>query len=151
MKIWIVSGENATSTGTSGAGCGSSRPRPGAATKKSSRWLRPDGEVSSMNPPAPGPVSSDSDANDTSTAATAASTALPPARSTSAPASAVTSCPAATTPLMRGRRYLLGGLPPDVPASEANAGWVGRRLSRSQRSRNRWPRAQLMRLDPIAG
>ena len=44
-----------------------------------------------MNPPAPGPVSSDSDANDTSTDATAASTALPPARRTSAPASAVTS------------------------------------------------------------
>src|SRR6185437_5531016 len=33
-----------------------------------------------------------------STAATAASTALPPARSTSAPARAVTGCPAATTP-----------------------------------------------------
>ena len=105
LNIWIVSGENATSTGTSGAGSGFASPRPGAATKKSSRWLRPVGEVSSMNPPAPGPVSSDSDANDTSTAATAASTALPPARRTSAPASAVTGCPAATTPLMRGRGY----------------------------------------------
>ena len=55
LKIWIASGENATSTGTSGAGSGSASPCPGVATKKSSRWLRPVGEVSSMNPPAPGP------------------------------------------------------------------------------------------------
>src|SRR5207247_1484461 len=53
-----------------------------------------------MKPPAPGPVSGDSAANDISTAATAASTALPPLRSTAAPASAVIGCPAATTPLM---------------------------------------------------
>ena len=53
-----------------------------------------------MNPPAPGPVSGDSAANDISDAATAASTALPPSRSTRAPASAVSGCPPATTPLM---------------------------------------------------
>src|SRR3954447_25098466 len=56
-----------------------------------------------MNPPAPGPVSGYSVTNDISTDATAASTALPPARSTSAPACAVSGCPAATTPLMRRR------------------------------------------------
>ena len=43
-----------------------------------------------MKPPAPGPVNGDSATHDISTAATAASTALPPARSTSAPALAVT-------------------------------------------------------------
>jgi hypothetical protein len=43
-----------------------------------------------MKPPAPGPVSGDSVTNDISTAATAASTALPPERSAAAPASAVT-------------------------------------------------------------
>ena len=53
-----------------------------------------------MKPPAPGPVSGDSATNDISTAATAASTALPPARSASAPASAVSGWPAATTPLI---------------------------------------------------
>ena len=79
-----------------------------------------------MKPPAPGPVSSDSDANDISTAPTAASTALPPARSTSAPAWAVTGCPAATTPLMRGRRYR-GRSPADVPANQTNT-TSGRRV-----------------------
>ena len=53
-----------------------------------------------MNPPAPGPVSSDSATNDISTQATAASTAFPPASSASTPAWAVTGCPAATTPFM---------------------------------------------------
>ncbi len=53
-----------------------------------------------MNPPAPGPVSSDSATNDMSTQATAASTAFPPARSASTPAWAVTGCPAATTPFI---------------------------------------------------
>ena len=66
-----------------------------------------------MKPPAPNPVSGLSTAKEASTAATAASTALPPSRSTSAPASAVSGWPAATTPVMgsaasrggtRGRR-----------------------------------------------
>ena len=78
MKICTASGEKATSTGTSGAGWGSSSPWPGVPTKKSRRWLSPPGEVTSMNPPAPGPVSGASAAKETSTAATAASTALPP-------------------------------------------------------------------------
>src|SRR3954466_13968948 len=56
-----------------------------------------------MKPPAPGPVKGDSTTNDIRTDATAASTALPPARRTSAPAWAVSGCPAATTPLMGGR------------------------------------------------
>src|SRR4051812_10735104 len=51
-----------------------------------------------MWPPAPNPVSGLSTANEASTAETAASTALPPARRTSAPASAVSGWPAATTP-----------------------------------------------------
>ena len=42
-----------------------------------------------MNPPAPSPVSGLSAANEASTAHTAASNALPPARSACAPASAV--------------------------------------------------------------
>src|SRR5215211_7077686 len=84
----------------SSAGLRPSRPRPGAATKKSSRWVPPSGVWTSMKPPAPGPVRGDSATNDIRTAATAASTALPPARSTSAPACAVTGWPAATTPLM---------------------------------------------------
>src|SRR5215204_4713101 len=56
-----------------------------------------------MKPPAPGPVSGGSATNDMSTAATAASTALPPSRSTSTPAWAVSGWPAATTPLMSPR------------------------------------------------
>src|SRR6187397_2842590 len=56
-----------------------------------------------MKPPAPKPVNGLSTAKEASTAATAASTALPPARSTSAPASAERGCPAATTPFMAGR------------------------------------------------
>ena len=51
-----------------------------------------------MKPPAPSPVSGLSVTNDVSTAATAASTALPPSRRTRAPASAVSGCPAATAP-----------------------------------------------------
>ena len=78
------------SMGVSSAGVRPSAPRPGAATKKSSRWSSPPAVWTSMNPPAPGPVSGDSDTNDISTQATAASTALPPWRRTSAPASAVT-------------------------------------------------------------
>src|SRR3954453_22122088 len=61
-----------------------------------------------MKPPAPGPVSGDSVTNDIRTAATAASTALPPDRRTSAPACAVSGWPAATTPLM-GRRIAVRG------------------------------------------
>src|SRR4051794_33312535 len=53
-----------------------------------------------MYPPAPGRVSGASTTHDVRTQATAASTALPPARRTSAPASAVSGWPAATTPLM---------------------------------------------------
>ena len=90
------------SIGVSSAGSGSAKPRPGAATKKSSRWSSPPAVCTSMKPPAPGPVSGDSVTHDISTHATAASTALPPARNTSAPACAVTGWPAATTPLMRG-------------------------------------------------
>src|SRR4051812_39570867 len=56
-----------------------------------------------MKPPAPGPVSGDSAANDISTQAAAASTAFPPARSASSPARAVSGCPAATTPFMFGK------------------------------------------------
>src|SRR3954453_13754042 len=52
-----------------------------------------------MNPPRPGPVSRGSATHEASTAATAASTALPPSRSTRAPASAVTGWPAATMPV----------------------------------------------------
>ena len=52
-----------------------------------------------MKPPAPSPVSSGSATNDVSIAASAASTALPPARRISAPADAVSGWPAATTPL----------------------------------------------------
>src|SRR5215207_5468060 len=99
LKRWIASSEKWTSIGTSSAGSRPSRPRPGAATKKSSTWFSP-GACTTMNPPAPGPVSGDSATNDISTAATAASTALPPARSTSAPACAVSGWPAATTPFM---------------------------------------------------
>ena len=62
-----------------------------------------------MKPPAPGPVSGDSATNDISTAATAASTALPPSRRTSAAASAVSGCPAATTPLMPRAAYGAAG------------------------------------------
>src|SRR4051812_40005995 len=100
LKRWIASAANSTSIGSSAAGSGSARPAPGAATKKSSRWSSPLAVCTSMKPPAPGPVSGDSATNDMSTAATAASTALPPSRSTSAPAWAVSGCPAATTPPM---------------------------------------------------
>src|SRR3954452_5643000 len=99
LKRWTASSEKRTSIGTSAAGSRSSSPMPGAATKKSSRWFSPRAWTT-MKPPAPGPVSGDSATNDMSTAATAASTALPPARSTSAPASAVSGWPAATTPLI---------------------------------------------------
>src|SRR5258708_16501398 len=51
-----------------------------------------------MYPPAPRAVSSGSAENEVITAATAASTALPPAPRTSAPARAVSGWPAATTP-----------------------------------------------------
>ena len=90
------------SIGVSAAGSRFPSPRPGAATKKSSRWSSPPAVWTSMKPPAPGPVSGDSATHDISTQATAASTALPPARNTSAPARAVIGWPAATTPLMRG-------------------------------------------------
>src|SRR5437763_1287769 len=107
LKTWIASAANSTSIGWSAAGSALSRPFPGAATKKSRRWSSPAAVWTSMNPPAPGPVSGDSVANDMSTAATAASTAFPPVRSTSAPAWAVCGWPAATTPLtgpmLRGR------------------------------------------------
>src|SRR5215207_5230161 len=99
LKRWMASSEKWTSTGTSSAGSRPSIPSPGAATKKSSTWFS-SRACTTMKPPAPGPVSGDSATNDISTAATAASTALPPARSTSAPASAVSGWPAATTPFM---------------------------------------------------
>jgi hypothetical protein len=92
-------------------------PRPGAATKKSSRWFSPDAVCSSMKPPAPGPVSGDSLTNDISAAATAASTALPPSRSTFAPACAVIGCPAATTPRMAS--MLIGTCAPGMACSVA--------------------------------
>ena len=103
LKRWIASSANWTSIGVSATGWGESRPRPGAATKKSSRWSSPascPGTCTSMNPPAPGPVRGDSATNDISTQAAAASTAFPPDRRISAPASAVTGWPAATTPRM---------------------------------------------------
>src|SRR5947209_17104622 len=100
LKICVASSENSTAIGCSAAGSAPSSPFPGAATKKSSRWSAPSAVWTSMKPPAPGPVSGDSVAHDISTAATAASTALPPARSTSAPACAVSGWPAATTPFM---------------------------------------------------
>src|SRR4051812_10317753 len=90
------------SIGVSSAGSASPSPRPGAATKKSSRWSSPPAVWTSMKPPAPGPVRGGSATQDMRTAATAASTALPPARRTSAPARAVTGWPAAITPRMRG-------------------------------------------------
>src|SRR4051812_42176489 len=74
------------------------RPRPGASTKKSSSTGGSLGGATSMYPPAPIPVSSGSATNDANIAASAASTALPPARRMSAPARAVTGWPAATTP-----------------------------------------------------
>ena len=89
LKTWMASSVKCTSIGLSAAGWRAPRPFPGAATKKSSRWFSPEAVCTSMNPPAPGPVSGDSAANDISTAATAASTAFPPSRSTAAPASAV--------------------------------------------------------------
>ena len=100
LKRWIACSEKWTSMGVSASGSAPSSPRPGAATKKSSRWSSPPAVCTSMKPPAPGPVSGDSATNDISTHATAASTALPPSRSTSAPACAVTGWPAATTPFM---------------------------------------------------
>ena len=90
MKRWTASSEKWMSIGVRSAGSSSRIPRPGAATKKSSRWSSPPAVWTSMKPPAPGPVNGDSATHDISTAATAASTALPPARSTSAPARAVT-------------------------------------------------------------
>ncbi len=104
LNVWTASFEKCRSIGTSAARSppSSSSPRPGAATKKSSRWSSPSGVWTSMKPPAPGPVSGDSATNDISTAATAASTALPPSRSARPPASAVSGCPAATTPPISG-------------------------------------------------
>ena len=58
------------------------------------------GSATSMNPPAPSPVSCGSATNETAMAASAASTALPPARRICAPASAVSGWPAATTPFI---------------------------------------------------
>src|SRR5436190_12677865 len=94
LNTWVAS-PNDTSAGTSGARA----PVLGAATKKSSRTTSCPGAATSMYPPAPSPVSSGSVTNDVSIAASAASTALPPARSACAPASAVSGWPAATTPL----------------------------------------------------
>ena len=92
-----VSPSKSTRTSTSGEG---SRlvPKPGAATKKSRSVGSQPGPATSRYPPAPGPVSSGSAAQEASIAATAASTALPPSARTRAPAAAVTSCPAATMP-----------------------------------------------------
>src|SRR4051794_13464095 len=100
LNRWTAPSAKVTSIGVRSAGLAPSSPFPGAATKKSSRTSSPPAVWMSMKPPAPGPVSGGSATNDMSTDATAASTALPPARSTSAPALAVSGCPAATTPLM---------------------------------------------------
>ncbi len=62
--------------------------RVGASTKKSSSVGSTPPPATSMCPPAPSPVSSDSLTNDVSIAATAASTALPPSCRILAPASA---------------------------------------------------------------
>src|SRR5581483_8643390 len=71
----------------------------GTVTKKSSSRVRPlAASWKSRNPPPPGPVSGLSHTQATAAAATAASTAFPPARSTSAPAPAVSGCPAAIAP-----------------------------------------------------
>ena len=58
-------------------------------TKKSSSAGASPGSATSMNPPAPSPVSCGSATNEVAIAASAASTALPPARRICAPASAI--------------------------------------------------------------
>ena len=85
LNTWIAS-PNETVIGISSSRASESAPRPGASTKKSSSTGARSGATTSMYPPAPNPVSSDSHTNDASIAPTAASTALPPSRSTSAPA-----------------------------------------------------------------
>ena len=60
LKRWIASSEKRTSIGSRSARRPSVSPWPGAATKKSSRWSSPSAVWTSMNPPAPGPVSGDS-------------------------------------------------------------------------------------------
>ena len=158
LKTCVAPGANSTSIGTSGAGSRSPRSRPGAETKKSSRWSSPPAVWTSMKPPAPGPVSGDSQTNDISTAATTASTALPPSRSTFAPASAVSGCPAATTPFTRatlcGDDYRLGGRNSGTSTSSMPPRWAralttrgsrpavrstcSRSRSTSRRERRRW-------------
>src|SRR3954452_18399452 len=102
-KICVVSLSNGTSTAFIVAG---SAPPLGTVTKKSSsRVERSRARCTSMNPPPPAPVRSDSVTHDANPAATAASTALPPSASTRAPTSAVTGCPAAIAPRMLGRQY----------------------------------------------
>src|ERR1700712_4558998 len=72
-----------------------------------------------MKPPAPRPVSGLSTANEASTAPTAASTALPPARRAAAPASALSGCPAATTPGIS--QVDLDALPPSASKRRGRA------------------------------
>ena len=92
-NTWTASPKSITT-----ASSGARSPCAGASTMKSSSTGSPPGGETSMYPPAPSPVSSGSVISDVSSAASAASTALPPARSTSAPAWAVSGWPAATTP-----------------------------------------------------
>src|SRR6187551_960685 len=81
-----------------------------------------------MKPPAPNPVRGLSTAKEASTAATAASTALPPSRRISAPASAVRGCPAATTPVM-GRGGLAGKELGDIERAQLARLLVARRTA----------------------
>src|SRR5205823_12018263 len=77
--------------------------------------------------------------NEVSIAATAASTALPPARSTSAPARAVSGCPAATTP-----RSAIS-----TPLCLHHSGWLRTVAAAGQRFRAAWPRpCPVTRLTP---
>src|SRR6185369_12260521 len=122
---------NETSTAISGARAERLAPRPGASTKKSSSTGSPSAGATSMNPPAPSPVSSGSATNEVSIAASAASTALPPARRISAPAEAVSGWPAATTPLATlnplEARDVLGNV--EVPDHGVLAGAAHARLA----------------------
>src|SRR5215218_7053340 len=126
LKICTASPKS-TSTARSGAcSAPAGRPRPGASTKKSSTAGSSPGGATSMYPPAPSPVSMGSATNDVNMAASAASTALPPARRTSAPASAVRGWPAATTPRIGRGLRLDPSIIVDGSSSWAASGAIGR-------------------------
>ena len=132
-KTWTASPKS-TSTERSGAcAAPAASPRPGASTKKSSSTGSSPGGAASMYPPAPSPVSIGSATNEVNIAASAASTALPPARRMSAPAAAVTGWPAATTPRIAAQnlRDVLGHVDVDAASRPAHA------------ARNRCARARL--------